>query len=182
MLLHSNIQPHQELPKEYNLDVHNPDVHNTFVFTEQDLGSYAAKNKERAKALAAGIPAHLLRQQQQKQSGESSDRGRRSGPYTRKAIPSEQFRSFLVGFCLLTFVYRENQNCWQNQARSTLHARRQPRDRKISVLSHEEDARNEEGSQGVRGWYQPSRLVWRQGVGWISRVFSSMAPFNLPHR
>ncbi|KAK0668113.1 putative transcription initiation factor IIF subunit beta [Cercophora samala] len=89
MLLHPNIQPHQELPKEYNLDVHNFDVHNTFVFSEQDLGSYAAKNKERAKALAAGIPAHLLRQQQQKQSGESSDRGRRSGPYTRKAIPKK---------------------------------------------------------------------------------------------
>ncbi|KAK0723981.1 transcription initiation factor IIF, beta subunit-domain-containing protein [Apiosordaria backusii] len=96
MLLHNNIQPHQELPKEYNLDVHNFDVHNTFVFSEQDLGSYAAKNKERAKALAAGIPAHLLRQQQQKQSGESSDRGRRTGPYTRKAIPNLVLLTFVV--------------------------------------------------------------------------------------
>lgn len=89
---------HQGLPREYNLDVTNPEVHNMFVFTEQDLPSYAAKNKERANALAAGIPAHLLRQQQQaqqaklqaadqQQSGERTSR--RAAPYTRKAIPKK---------------------------------------------------------------------------------------------
>lgn len=95
MLLHSNIPSHQGIPKEYNLEVTNMDVHNTFVFAEQDLPSYAAKNKERANALAAGIPAHLLRQkqaaaEQQSGGGSGGDRhGRRSAPYTRKAIPKK---------------------------------------------------------------------------------------------
>ncbi len=73
------------------MEIMNPDVHNTFVFSEQDLPSFAAKNKERAAALAQGIPAHLLRQQQkQSESQGSSERGgKRTGPYTRRAIPSE---------------------------------------------------------------------------------------------
>lgn len=80
---------HQGIPKEYNMELVNMNVNNTFVFAEQDLPSYAAKNKERAAALAQGIPAHLLRQQQKQPDTQTMERGRRSAPYVRRAIPSE---------------------------------------------------------------------------------------------
>lgn len=71
------------------MDVHGYTVQNTFVFTEQDLPSYAAKNKERAAALAQGIPAHLLRQQQKTtEPQQQQERSKRGAPYTRRAIPS----------------------------------------------------------------------------------------------
>jgi transcription initiation factor TFIIF subunit beta len=92
-----DIPQHKNLPKEYNMEIANPDVHNTFVFSEQDLPSYAAKNKERAAALKGGMPAHLLRQQQQPRQADTkqpADRtSRRAAPYTRKAIPSKAVRS-----------------------------------------------------------------------------------------
>lgn len=87
MRLKPEITAHQEVPKEYDMDVSNHDVHNTFVFTEQDLPSYAAKNKERAAALAQGIPAHLLRKQQ-RQTEQAADRGRKGAAYSRRPIPS----------------------------------------------------------------------------------------------
>lgn len=89
MRLSSDIPAHQTLPKEYNMDVVNRDVNNTFLFSEQDLPSYAAKNKERANALAQGIPAHLLRKQQQKQTEQPAERGRKGAPYARRPIPSQ---------------------------------------------------------------------------------------------
>ncbi|KAK3330812.1 transcription initiation factor IIF, beta subunit-domain-containing protein [Apodospora peruviana] len=90
MLLRDDLPQHRELPKEYNMELANPDVYNTFVFTEQDFAAYAAKNKEKAAQLAKGIPAHLLRQQQQKMQEKEKqpyDRSKRNQPYTRKSIP-----------------------------------------------------------------------------------------------
>lgn len=69
------------------MDVVNHDVNNTFIFTEQDLPSYAAKNKERANALAQGIPAHILRKQYNK-TEQTPDRVRKGAPYGRRPIPS----------------------------------------------------------------------------------------------
>lgn len=87
MRLRPEIEAHKELPKEYDMDVTNHEVNNTFVFSEQDLPSFAAKNKERANALAQGIPAHLLRKQQ-KQMEAPAERGKKSAPYSRRPIPS----------------------------------------------------------------------------------------------
>ncbi|KAL2257861.1 hypothetical protein VTK26DRAFT_9070 [Humicola hyalothermophila] len=84
-----DIPAHQTLPKEYNMDVVNHDVHNTFVFTEQDLPSFAARNKERANALAQGIPAHLLRKQQRQTEQQPAERGKRGAPYARRPIPKK---------------------------------------------------------------------------------------------
>jgi len=88
MRLKPEMEAHKEVPKEYDMDVSNHDVNNTFVFTEQDLPSYAAKNKERAAALAQGIPAHLLRKQQ-RQTEQAADRGRKGAPYSRRPIPKK---------------------------------------------------------------------------------------------
>lgn len=87
MRLKPEMDAHKQVPKEYDMDVTNHDVNNTFVFTEQDLPSFAAKNKERANALAQGIPAHLLRKQQ-RQTEQPADRGRKGGAYSRRPIPS----------------------------------------------------------------------------------------------
>jgi transcription initiation factor TFIIF subunit beta len=87
MRLRSDLEVHKKVPKEYNMDVVNHDVNNTFIFSEQDLPSFAAKNKERANALAQGIPAHLLRKQQ-KLTEQPAERGKRGAPYTRRPIPS----------------------------------------------------------------------------------------------
>jgi transcription initiation factor TFIIF subunit beta len=92
MRLKPEMEAHKEVPKEYDMDVTNHDVNNTFVFTEQDLPSYAAKNKERAAALAQGIPAHLLRKQQRQTEQQAADRGRKAAPYSRRPIPSRYLR------------------------------------------------------------------------------------------
>jgi transcription initiation factor TFIIF subunit beta len=97
MLLRNDVAQHQNLPKEYNMDVTEKAVKNTFVFTEQDLPSYAAKNKERAAAIAKGIPAQLLRQQQKPNENQPQQKGRRGQQYTRRAIPSQPSR---VARCL----------------------------------------------------------------------------------
>jgi len=113
-----NITEHKDLPKEYNMEIANPDVHNTFVFSEQDLPSYAAKNKERAAALAQGIPAHLLRQQQRQTEPQqpAADRtARRAAPYTRRAIPSKQSCQ-LRPRADANFVSRKNYHRRDNQA------------------------------------------------------------------
>lgn len=90
MLLRSDVAQHQGLPKEYNMDVVNHDVQNTFIFTEQDLPSYAARNKERANALAQGIPAHLLRKHyRQMEPPQPAERGKRGAPYARRPIPKK---------------------------------------------------------------------------------------------
>ncbi|KYK55514.1 transcription initiation factor iif [Drechmeria coniospora] len=94
MLLDAKCPEHQELPREYDLEILDRDVHNHFIFSEQDLESFKAKNKERADASAAGIPLALLRQKQAASGDQSSgpqrptyDRRNRYQPYFRKAIP-----------------------------------------------------------------------------------------------
>lgn len=98
MLLDAGCDEHHTIPREYDLDVLDRDVKNHFIFTEEDLPSYKAKNKERQDQLNAGIPAHILRQKEAAAAANSSgggpqrntyDRKSRFQPYFRKAIPSE---------------------------------------------------------------------------------------------
>ncbi|KAJ6783859.1 hypothetical protein PWT90_05487 [Aphanocladium album] len=93
MLLDPSCDEHHALPREYELDVLDRDVKNHFIFTEEDLPSYKAKNKERQDQLNAGIPAHLLRQKEASSGGgpqrNSYDRKSRFQPYFRKAIPKK---------------------------------------------------------------------------------------------
>ena len=110
MRLKPEIPAHKEVPKEYDMEVANHDVNNTFVFTEQDLPSYAAKNKERAAALAQGIPAHLLRKQQ-KQMEPPADRSRKGAPYARRPIPSPSAVRLAKPDTFANMLCRENQDC-----------------------------------------------------------------------
>ncbi|PNY23738.1 Transcription initiation factor IIF subunit beta, partial [Tolypocladium capitatum] len=94
MLLEPSCPEHQLLPCEYDLEILDRNVQNHFVFSEEDLPGYKAKNKARAEAVSAGIPASLLRQRAAQANGQDSgpqrhtyDRRSRYQPYYRKAIP-----------------------------------------------------------------------------------------------
>ncbi|KJZ72638.1 hypothetical protein HIM_07997 [Hirsutella minnesotensis 3608] len=96
MLLEANCPEHQLLPREYDLEILDRAVENHFIFSEEDLPSYKAKNKARAEAVSAGIPASLLRQREQAANNQGHgpqrqpyDRNRRYQPYFRKAIPKK---------------------------------------------------------------------------------------------
>ncbi|KAG5928112.1 hypothetical protein E4U53_002739 [Claviceps sorghi] len=91
MLLNAKCPEHQALPREYDLEILDRDVKNHFIFSEEDLPGYKAKNKARAEAAAAGIPQSLLRQRQNQGAERTErrpfDRRSRYQPYYRKAIP-----------------------------------------------------------------------------------------------
>ncbi|KOS21063.1 Transcription initiation factor IIF subunit beta [Escovopsis weberi] len=100
MLLTPNCPEHQLLPREYDLEVLDQDVHNHYIFSEEDLPGFKAKNKARAEAASAGIPLSLLRSKNNNgnnngnnggNSGEkpSFNRRQRYQPYYRKAIPKK---------------------------------------------------------------------------------------------
>ncbi|KFA64431.1 hypothetical protein S40285_01045 [Stachybotrys chlorohalonatus IBT 40285] len=90
MLLQPNCPEHQSLPREYDLDVLDRNVNNHFIFSEEDLPGFKARNKARADAAKAGIPTSLLNKP--KGGGvekPSYDRRSRYQPYYRKAIPKK---------------------------------------------------------------------------------------------
>lgn len=119
MLLRNDLGSHQSIPKEYELDLpmvdtagkrnaansgtgssgsggQNTQIKNTFLFSEQDLPGFKAKNKERAQAAAAGIPAHLLRaknndkvEKPQHHGGRHHYRRQPRQEFFRKAIPKK---------------------------------------------------------------------------------------------
>ena len=86
ILLNPGRAEHQNLPKEYNLEVQEHNLRNTFVFSEADLEGYKSKNKARQQAADAGIPSHLLRAKEKPAPTPGGKRGRQE--YFRKVIPS----------------------------------------------------------------------------------------------
>lgn len=85
------LQPHsahQALPLEYDLEVTDQTVQNHFVFSEEDLPSFKAKNKARSDAAAKGIPASLLRPRTENTERRPYDRSQKYVPRYRKAVPS----------------------------------------------------------------------------------------------
>lgn len=93
---------HKAIPKEYDLEVTDMTVNNTFLFTEQDLASHRLKNKIKTEQQKAGIPQNLIRaswaSQNETQPDENTNnhttgyrydrRDRRYIPY-RKAVPKK---------------------------------------------------------------------------------------------
>ncbi|EHK25013.1 uncharacterized protein TRIVIDRAFT_128281, partial [Trichoderma virens Gv29-8] len=90
MLLTANTPEHQLLPREYDLEILDQDVNNSFIFSEEDLPGFKSKNKARADAASAGIPLALLRSRGNANSERPTyDRRSRYQPYYRKAIPKK---------------------------------------------------------------------------------------------
>lgn len=95
MLLKHDRPEHQDIPKEYNLDVKDMSLINTFMFTEQDLPGY----KNKSQGANNNIPPHLRRRHEQRDKPQQDNNGgsntnnhggvkKRYQPYYRKAIPS----------------------------------------------------------------------------------------------
>ncbi|RYP73727.1 hypothetical protein DL771_003440 [Monosporascus sp. 5C6A] len=90
MLLDHRQPEHQNVPKEYNLDVKDMQLINTFMFTEQDLPGY----KNKSQGANRNIPPHLRRRQEQpprdkNQPDANAGVKKRYQPYYRKAIPKK---------------------------------------------------------------------------------------------
>ncbi|RDW60152.1 hypothetical protein BP5796_11758 [Coleophoma crateriformis] len=93
MLLSSELSQHQTIPKEYELDMTQEDVKNTFVFTEQDLPGFKSKAKQKFDIQSANMPARLTRPKVERPKG-PWDPNKRFQPYFKKAIPK---RTVLLG-------------------------------------------------------------------------------------
>ncbi|EHK99267.1 putative Transcription initiation factor IIF subunit beta [Glarea lozoyensis 74030] len=91
MLLSSDIAQHQMVPKEYDLDITDERVRNTFVFTEKDLPGFKSKSKEKFDPASANMPASLKQrlnsQKAPQQPRAPYDPNRPRQPYYKKAIP-----------------------------------------------------------------------------------------------
>lgn len=112
MLLNDEIPEHQAVPKEYDLELADSNVKNTFVFNERDLPRFAAREKARKEATAQDLPSHLTAPKDgrvEKRGG----KGRKSYEENRH-VPSK-----LVCLCcdlrvLLTVCHRKDQDGWQD--------------------------------------------------------------------
>lgn len=97
MLLRPDLAQHQEIPKEYELDVTEATVNNTFVFTEQDLPGFKSKSRKGFDPTTANLPARLTRPKFDKPGDKSPwdhkkqawDPKKRFQPYFKRAIPKK---------------------------------------------------------------------------------------------
>lgn len=79
MLLNDEIPEHQAAPKEYNLELTDSSVKNTFIFSEKDLPRFAAREKARRRAAQLDLPMINLRAT--KDAGVEKNTANRKGRY-----------------------------------------------------------------------------------------------------
>lgn len=60
MLLNEEIPEHQAAPKEYDLELTDNNVKNTFIFSEKDLPRFAAGEQRRKEAMAMDLPQNMV--------------------------------------------------------------------------------------------------------------------------
>ncbi|KAH6670093.1 putative transcription initiation factor IIF subunit beta [Halenospora varia] len=84
MLLSSNVAQHQTIPKEYELDVTDQHVKNTFVFSEQDLPGFKSKAAEKFNPATANMPARFKRP---KPANKPYDPNKKFESWTKKPVP-----------------------------------------------------------------------------------------------
>jgi transcription initiation factor TFIIF subunit beta len=90
MLLQPDLAQHQEVPKEYKLDVTATTVANTYIFTEQDLPGFKSKSRKGFDPKTANLPARLTRPRFDKAGDKAPwDPKKRFQPYFRRAIPKK---------------------------------------------------------------------------------------------
>ncbi|KAI1344625.1 transcription initiation factor IIF [Xylariaceae sp. FL0016] len=113
LLLNHDNPKHQNIPKEYTLDIKDMALTNTFMFTEQHLPGYKEKQANN------DIPYHLrkrLEKPEEKPEEEGSNKRRRLPRY-RKAIPK---KTVLAG------RFRHELNCqpvWTEETKHILRMR-----------------------------------------------------------
>jgi transcription initiation factor TFIIF subunit beta len=113
MLVDSKNPLHQNVPKEYTLELKDPNLLNTFMFMEQDLPGF--KNRTQG-GPNNSIPPHLRpKPERPKEDGGKPDAGGRKGrrePYYRKAIPKKT---------VLAARFRKELNCQPVMTAETKH-------------------------------------------------------------
>lgn len=112
MLLDHKNRHHQLVPKEYNLEIKDMNLMNTFMFTEQDLPGYKSKAQGGPNR---NLPAHLRNKQYQSRDNNGKPEGGRKGRYQptyRKAIPK---KTVLAG------RFRHELNCNTTQTPEAKH-------------------------------------------------------------
>ncbi|KAK8042056.1 transcription factor IIF beta subunit [Apiospora rasikravindrae] len=90
MLLDVQNPAHQSIPKEYNFEMRDNNLLNTFLFTEQDLPGFKSKSQ----GANSNIPHHLRNRQRDNANKDNSNNKQEGGrkryqPYYRKAIPKK---------------------------------------------------------------------------------------------
>jgi transcription initiation factor TFIIF subunit beta len=89
MLLNPDLPQHQGVPKEYELEVTDESVKNTFIFTEQDLPGYKSRANTKFDPAIANMPARLSRPKPERtREKQPWDKNKKYQPYTSKGIPS----------------------------------------------------------------------------------------------
>ncbi len=89
LMLSSDVTKNENVPKEYNMNITNPDTANTFVFSEKDLPGFISKLKgQQAGALPPSRVPRSIYQDRAKKPLQQGDKPKRWQPYFRTAIPS----------------------------------------------------------------------------------------------
>ncbi|KAG9245961.1 putative transcription initiation factor IIF subunit beta [Calycina marina] len=87
MVLSPEIAQHQRIPKQYDMEVINTNVNNTFLFTEQDLPGYKSKSNQKFDIATANMPSRLTMPSKIEKPKQTYDPNKKFTPYYRKAIP-----------------------------------------------------------------------------------------------
>lgn len=96
LMLSPDLTKNEDVPKEYNMNITNPDTTNTFVFSEKDLPGFSSKLKGQQ---SGGLPpSRVPRSMYQDRASKpfqqaDKDKPKRWQPYFRTAIPSR----FIIG-------------------------------------------------------------------------------------
>ncbi|KAK8140468.1 hypothetical protein PG984_000534 [Apiospora sp. TS-2023a] len=90
MLLDVQNPAHQTIPKEYNFEMRDNNLLNTFLFTEADLPGFKSKSQ----GANSNIPHHLRNRQRNNDNNKDNNNKQEGGrkryqPYYRKAIPKK---------------------------------------------------------------------------------------------
>jgi transcription initiation factor TFIIF subunit beta len=89
MLLNSGLPQHEDVPKEYELDVAGEFVKKTFIFTEQDLPGYKSRANTKFDPATANMPARLNKPKPDRAKEKQPwDKNKKFQPYASKGIPS----------------------------------------------------------------------------------------------
>ncbi len=92
MLLRSDLAQHQRIPKEYDLEITEEAVKNTFIFTEQDLPGYKSKSRKKFDPATANMPARLNRSKFERFSDKRPwDKNKKDQFKARKIVPSKSY-------------------------------------------------------------------------------------------
>ncbi len=89
LMLSSDLRKNENVPKEYNMNITNPDAANTFVFSEKDLPGFSSKLKgQQPGGLPPSRVPRSMYQDRAKKPPQQADKPKRWQPYFRTAIPS----------------------------------------------------------------------------------------------